>query len=96
MALDDVHHQTTRPAEPCPTEDSAVLGLGHRGTHGRQRARILPPDIDIRQFGADSEGGYGQTLEHRVRVVLQQDAVHVGAGITFVRVHHDHPRAARR
>ena len=57
--------------------------------------RVFLADVDVALRRADRDGGDGEPLDQRVRVVLEDETVDVRAGIAFVGVGHDIRRTGR-
>jgi hypothetical protein len=70
-------------------EDAGRAGLGGRVLDGATSLRVLLADVHVPAGRSDGVRGDRHRLEHAVRVVLEDEAVDVRAGVTFVGVAHD-------
>ena len=61
--------------------------------HGQ---RVFGPDVNITLRGPDCVSGDDHAFDHRVRIALDDGAVHEGAGITFIGIADQELLVARR
>ena len=88
-ALVDAQVEVPAGAEDVVAEQAALARLLEGVTQAGDGERVLVAHVDEALVGADGEGGDEHALDHRVRVVLEDGAVHERAGVALVAVADD-------
>ena len=76
-------------AEDVVAQEAVRLGLRDGDVQPLDRQRVLGAHVDVALRGADGVAGDDHALQHRVRIALQDRAVHEGAGVALVGVADD-------
>ena len=73
-------------AEDVLAEEAFGIGLGDGALHDLEQVAVLAAQVDEAHFGLNGEAGDDRALDHRVRVLLENEAVFAGAGLGLIAV----------
>ena len=90
-AARDTHVEGEVAAQDVVAEHAGLAGGVDGDVRVVQRQGVLVADVDITAPGADGVGADEHALQDRVRVALEDAAIHVGSRIAFVGVADDKP-----
>ncbi len=85
-AANDLDLEVEPCAENVGPDETELAGLAEGDQRVLDRQRVLAANIDDAMSSADRDAGDQHPLEDRVRVALEEAAIHVGAGIALVTV----------
>src|SRR5262252_7322305 len=81
-----VHVKVASAAKDVLADESLGIGILDRLLHDDRKVAVFATDVDVSAFRPDRESGNHHTFDHRVRIVLEDQAVFASAGLTFVAV----------
>ena len=81
-----VNVEIVAAAEDILAQETAGVGVGNRLLHDFQQIAIFASDIDVAGVRTDRQSRDHRSLDHGVRVVLENQAVFAGAGLTLISI----------
>src|ERR1022692_3230703 len=81
-----INIQIASTAKDVLAKEALCVGIFDRLLHDDRQVAILAANVDVSGIGAHREGCNHHTFDHRMGIVLENQAVFTGSGLTFVAV----------